>query len=186
MRAIQNLRAIQVATGEHKRKLEGNAGGNGWTAGDRALSHTARLFYPTPDNDKMPVPEYSVSPMIHHSARSSALQHAIPACNGVHVTECGREAESSGSPEEASLVRRRLVLLMLLGPRCRRTNRRRPSVWYEPRLGSNRTHRSAVGLRIAGPGRLVYHHLPWWSCWVSRAPLHKQTDRLISNRIMSC
>lgn len=58
-------------------------------------------------------------------------------------------------------------------PRRHRTQRAKPSSTVGrrsdtgPRLGPNRTHRSALGLRIAGPGRLVYHHLPWWSCWVS-------------------
>lgn len=33
------------------------------------------LFCVVPDNDKMPVLEYSVSPMIHHSARSSARRN---------------------------------------------------------------------------------------------------------------
>lgn len=140
--------------GEHKRKFEGNAGGNRWTAGDRALSRAARLFYPVHDNDKMLVPEYSVSPMIHHSARSSAR---VATCNP-RAQWCARSWMRQGSwiewkPEEASPARRRLVLLMLLGPRCRRTNRRR-LIRAQVSARIERIERGRVTYSRTGPARL--------------------------------
>lgn len=113
-----------------------------------------------------------------------ASQHAIPAR---YAVMCTRPSTAQGGWIEWKLrgLSRCWILLMLLGPSAVLTIVRRPDT-RTTSLGPNTVHRNAVGLRITRPSRLVYHHFPWWSCWLSQAPLYKQTVRLISNRITSC
>lgn len=81
------------------------------------IARCARLFYPAPDNDKMPVPEYSVSPMIHHSARSSA-RCSMQSPRAMVCTRPIAAGKLNRVEARGGLSGPWLVLLMLLGSHC--------------------------------------------------------------------
>lgn len=112
--------------------------GSRWTA--VVLYHAPRdLFYPVPDNDKMPVSRYIFSRSDDPSFEY-ASQHAISAR---YAMVCTRPNTVQGCWMEGlwkPLCRARCwILLMLLGPSlcCCRTDHRHSSAWYEsPRLSA--------------------------------------------------